>query len=119
MTPLSSLEQDLLVIGLDDYVGLWQFVWVLRHTGTPESVDVREQVLESVRRLLEGGYTQPGRLLDDGAFAPWSSAADDSVRRIDREWQALGRDPNIPDICWFSNTAAGDELARSLMREPS
>jgi hypothetical protein len=38
--------------------------------------------------------------------------------RISREWSDLGKDPNILDICWFSNTAAGDEAGRQVRTEP-
>lgn len=33
------------------------------------------------------------------------------MKRIEREWAALDGDPNIDDICWFSDTARGDALA--------
>jgi hypothetical protein len=41
---------------------------------------------------------------------------EDAINRIERAWRNLGHDPNIPDICWFSNTELGDQVARDLLK---
>jgi hypothetical protein len=112
MTELSPLERGLLVEGLEDYIGLWQFVRHLTRQEPPLSDDqVRDATVASVRRLVEGGLMTPGHLVGDGGFAPWEEEGAAAVPRIEREWAALGRPP---DICWFSNTSAGDDVARRL-----
>jgi hypothetical protein len=116
VSDLTELERELLVEGLGDYVGLWEFAsWLRTHEPSATDEEVRRKATEAVRRLVVGGHMSPGALTDGGGFSPWTSDAGESLQRIDREWRALGRDPTIAEICWFSNTPSGDALARELL----
>jgi hypothetical protein len=86
----------------EDVLGLWQLCRSARYDGgakTPE--EVKTMVLGFVRRLLENGV-QAVEIRDQ---RPWSDQNPDSViERISREWDALGREPNVPDIVWFKRS---------------
>ena len=112
MSALSDIRKEILVEGLDDYVGLWELPWILRRR-KPESTDdeVRERALEILSPLLREGLIEAGALRDDGDFLPWPCTPEEALARIDKEWRELGQDPNIGQVCWFSNTASGDRAA--------
>ena len=112
MSALWDIRREILVEGLEDYVGLWQLPWILRRK-KPDSTDdeVREQALEIVGSLLREGLVEPGALQENGGFLAWTCTPRESLARIDKEWRELGQDPNIGQVCWFSNTASGDESA--------
>ena len=115
MIELDDITREVLVEGLDDYVGIWEFAWLLRSRHPDISVDaVREAALDRISRLVEHGLMVPGRLLDEGGFDPWPSSPADCVERIRVEWGALGRDPEIGDICWLSSTSQGEIVARQI-----
>jgi hypothetical protein len=90
--------------GRDDHVGLWQLVRAVREDlGLRDPVEVRAATLDLVRVLLaehgiEAGFPAP----DGRGFLPWSSRPDETIDRIARGWDALGRDPNIGEIVWFN-----------------
>lgn len=114
---LSAAEEAFLIEGLEDWIGLWRFVRDARDERPSATADeIRELVMPTVRKLVAGGYIRPGRLTDERpGFTEWQEGADEAVERIDSEWRALGRDPNIPDICWFTNTELGNRVARKIL----
>jgi hypothetical protein len=113
MRTLAEIRQELLAEGRDDYVGLWEFAWILRRS-KPSCTDdeIREVALEVLGPLLSKGLMEPGALQENGGFLAWTCTPEEALARIDKEWRALGQDPNIGEVCWFSNTSAGDEVAR-------
>ncbi|MCP3999196.1 MAG: hypothetical protein GY722_29645 [bacterium] len=116
MNHLSEIQRDLLVEGLDDYVGLWQVARAVRREAPHYTNDnVRERSLKELGLLLHAGYIKPGQLTEDGGFLEWQLGPAESLKRIDSEWRELGHDPNIYQICWFSNTNEGDEAAQAEM----
>lgn len=86
----------------EDVLGLWQLCRSARYdwgARTPE--EVKTMVLGFVRRLLENGV----HAVEVGDQRPWPNQNPDSViERISREWDALGREPNVPDIVWFKRS---------------
>jgi hypothetical protein len=121
MTELNDREREFLIEGLDDWIGLWRFARAARDDQPAATVDaIREQTLPMIRKLVVGEYMKAGALTEDATgFVPWNEQGEAAVARIDREWRALGRDPNIPDICWFENTPRGDQVARELLQARS
>jgi len=85
----------------EDLVGLWEIVKeVEERTGPGE--DAPERALELVRALLRRGLRAGDSPYSAGGYRPWPNQEPDAViDRIRREWLALGRTPNIPDIAWF------------------
>jgi len=115
---LDVVERELLIEGLDDWIGLWRFARDTRDEN-PEATgdEIRERAMGRVRRLLVGGLMRPGKLEQDRCgFSEWGLSTEDAINRIERAWHELGHDPNIADICWFSNTELGDQVARDLLK---
>ena len=86
-----------------DYVGLWQVTGTVMHNfKLSEASKIREMTLTIVRQLLDSGLCAVD-LAPGGRCTPWSDQEPESVvRRIEAEWNALGRDPDIGDIVWFN-----------------
>ena len=86
----------------DDIVGLWKIVKELENMGADPAA-LREQTLAVVRSLLARGPLTGDPPYSANGFQVWADQKPDGViSRIRREWLALGRVPNIPDIVWFS-----------------
>jgi hypothetical protein len=105
MEMLSKVRDDFLVECADDYVGLWSAVRQVRAVfggGPPEKV--QEATLRILRELLREGLIVAGVPTKAGDLVPWQSPPNETVERIRHEWSALGRDPNIGDIVWFTAT---------------
>ena len=85
-----------------DVVGLWELCRAAREDwGAKTPQEVRERVLSLVRALLRNGV-QAVEVLDQ---RPWPTQdPDEVVERISREWDTLGREPNVPDIVWFKRS---------------
>jgi hypothetical protein len=84
-----------------DLVGLWEIMQkVEQETGPGELA--RQQTLAVVSALLARGLRAGDPPYSAGGYRPWANQEPAAViERIRREWQALGRPPNIPDIAWF------------------
>jgi hypothetical protein len=82
-----------------DVIGLWNLSRAARQdfgARTPE--EVKSLVLGFARELLASGV----QAINVGDGRPWPDQHPDSViERISREWDALGHEPNVPDIVWF------------------
>jgi hypothetical protein len=83
-----------------DHVGLWALIGAVKDAepeGTAE--DVRSMTMEVLRYALERSDAVAGHF--DGktyAFVPWEGSADDVIARAEREWDVLGREPNIGEV---------------------
>lgn len=86
-----------------DYVGLWQVVRRVSKADDKTSEEtIRHETLEMVRALLHRGLVV-GRLTREGGFEPWINQDPNVVlEQIDAKWRALGRRPDIDDICWLN-----------------
>jgi hypothetical protein len=82
-----------------DVLGLWQLCRSAhRDWGVENPQEVKALVLSFVRAVLAHGI----QAVDVVDQRPWPSQDPDRViERISREWDALGREPNVPDIVWF------------------
>jgi hypothetical protein len=85
-----------------DYVGLWQVVSAVVHDYQVSSpADIRRLTMEIVRGLLASGF-EAVDLRPGGGRIPWADQRLDVVlARIDHEWDALGKEPDVGDIVWF------------------
>ncbi len=85
-----------------DVIGLWNLYNAARHDwGAKRPEEIRALVLGFVRELLANGV----QAINPGDLRPWPNQQPDSViERISREWDELGREPNVPDIVWFKKT---------------
>ncbi len=103
---MSKSEIDELIQGYErevlDEIGLWQVV-AAGQWRKLKGRDLREFVIDVVREMLARGF-RPGMHdpNDDFKLAPWPEQDHQAIiRRIETEWDALGRDPSIADIAWF------------------
>jgi hypothetical protein len=96
-----DLIERFLAEASDDEVGLWEIAReVERRTGP--SPAAMEETLAIVRELLSRGLQAGDPPYSAGGYRAWPNQQPDAViERIRREWTALGRTPNIPDIAWF------------------
>lgn len=39
------------------------------------------------------------------------------MEKVERDWRALGRPPDLGDVCWLANTAAGDTRAKAIVEQ--
>ena len=84
----------------DDYVEIWALPWHLRRL-VPNVSDARVHDMAEVilRELTDSGVVIGDLSGESGVFSPWVGPV---VERVMREWEQLGRDPNIGEIAWLS-----------------
>jgi hypothetical protein len=113
MTPEDVLE-CLVEECKEDHVGLWRIVNAVRfHLGSVDRLETRAIALRLVRSLLHERGMLAGHPAPDGRhFVPWDLPPDQAVRRIDREWSALGREPDIGEVAWFTSPQEPPEQTR-------
>ncbi|HEY5314622.1 MAG TPA: hypothetical protein VIK18_18965 [Pirellulales bacterium] len=83
----------------DDYVGLWSILRQVREARYPQPKAV---TLALLRYLLSTGIIEAGEPDASGGFQVWKTSADETMSRIGSEWSALGHDPDLGDIAWFT-----------------
>ena len=88
----------------EDHVGLWSVLWDARRLFPDASQeDLMEITLSMLRDLLVRGDIVAGFPEAGGrAFKKWDDSPDAIIARIKKEWEELGRDPNIGEIVWFT-----------------
>ena len=107
MSKLRPEYQEILAECDDDYVGLSSMVGVLRQ-GLPSTAGevnwdtLRTVTIPVLKELLRDFDVKVGDLTIARGFTPWDLGTEESLQRIDREWEALGRDPTIGEIAWFT-----------------
>lgn len=89
----------------EDHVGLWRIVNAVRFDlGSADAAQTRALALRLVRGLLQERGMQVGCPAPDGRhFVPWDLTPDQAIHRIENEWTALGREPNIGELAWFTS----------------
>jgi hypothetical protein len=50
---------------------------------------------------MQAGHPTP----DGRHFVAWDLSPDQAVDQIEREWLALGREPGIGEVAWFTSAA--------------
>ena len=113
--PVAALEAVLRELH-EDYVDLDFVSTRLQGSlGQVHSDQLREQTLSLVRHLLIEDLVKGG-LLGSEVFEEWGLSADETIARINSEWDALGRPLNCWDIVWFGLTEKGKVVAEKLHR---
>src|SRR5439155_13366294 len=88
----------------DDHVGLWEIVNAVQFDlGCQDPRQIQALTLQLVRDLLSRRGMRVGHPAPDGRqFVSWDLSSDEAVSRIERAWSALGREPNIGEVAWFT-----------------
>ena len=92
--------------GQSDVVGLWTVLWQVRAELPSLTVqEAKAATLEVIRDALDRVEVVVGEFREQDfettSFICWQTPVPDAIRRIDSEWVALGRDPNLGEIAWF------------------
>ena len=106
MTPDEVLE-SLVEECHEDHVGLWEIVNAVQFDlGLSNPEETRTMTLRLVRRVLSERGMQVGHPAPDGRhFVAWDLPTDQAVSRLEQEWSALGREPNIGEVAWFTRSS--------------
>ena len=118
MTELDPLIDELVVAGSDDWVDAAEVAWIAKSMGPPESSEaIRDLSVRLIGKVLGDGLMRIGEVtVTDRGFAAWEVSIDEAVERVDREWRALDREPDLGDVFWLENTLRGEQLAAEVLR---
>ena len=111
MTSVDACVEEVLKRGLEDWIQAAEVASVAKVTGGQRTdLGIQTLALEVVAELVRSRLMKPGDVTEDG-FHEWDLEPDDALNRISREWKALGRLPELGEVCWLSNTSDGDRKA--------
>ncbi len=120
MMTIEEVKKDLIIECSEDEVGLWVVLWYVRnHVKIEDLGERRQMTLKIVYDLLKEELIQAIDPYQRHPYEMWSLSPEETIARIEREWDALGREPNIADIVEFIITEKGDEVAKKLLEEDS
>ena len=119
---------DLLMRGADDLIQAAEVASIAMQVGgasTPDEMRVLSlQVIREVlaQRLMEigdavGVGSHPTYVYAQVEFQTWGLSCEAAMARVEREWKALGRNPNLGEICWLRSTKQGKERGEKLLTE--
>src|SRR5262245_19733937 len=101
MRDLEQMVKDFAQEARNDTVGFWRIVNAVRdEVGERSEAGVRAASLEVVEGLLNSGL-EVVDYYEGRGWAKWPEQDRAILARIEQEWNALGRDPSLGDICWF------------------
>ena len=111
---LRECLDDLLVCGLDDWIQAAEIASVARTIGAAVTeVEVRDLSLRLVRELIGQDLMEVGAVTESG-FTSWEISVDQALRRIEQEWRALPKGPDLGDVCWLNLTKKGEVQAKEV-----
>ncbi len=86
-------------------------MWSLgEEVGSADPQERREMTMKAISDLLKANFVQAGFIIADGVgFEPWQLTAKEALERVEREWDALGRELDIGEIVWFEITEKSRE----------
>jgi hypothetical protein len=117
-----EIRNELLDRGLDDILQLSEMAGVARRHlgGSPSEDEVMRVTTEIIGELVDAGYAIVGDVAknDEGILyiSSWGLGSADTIKRIEDEWRALGRPPNLGDVCWLELTESGRAHALDVYR---
>jgi hypothetical protein len=103
---IQQIRRALVEEGQSDVGGLWAVLGQVKaEMPSWTAEESKKATLEVIRDALNREELVVGEFREhDGkttSFTPWQVSVTDALRRIDAEWVALGREPNLGDIAWF------------------
>lgn len=113
MNTIQKCVDELLEAGKDDFVYLGEVIRIVESAYSTTPAELRARTLEVIKAVLSDGLMELGDLKREGFFK-WELPEAECVRRVDREWQAMEKDPSLPFIVWLRNTPKGDESAERI-----
>jgi hypothetical protein len=115
MTAKDQLREQILDVGLDDWVSLAEVETIIGHyqlAGT--AVEGQQLVLDAVRSLLEDGLAEvgvpPGR--GETVFCPWPGSIDEVMAQLAERYVGHYSDPDSWEYgIWIGLTDEGERVA--------
>jgi hypothetical protein len=118
-TVLEDLALEVLEHGLDDWLYLAEVEYTIRDRLQSEPAeDSKKTCFALLEYLLANQLSELGDLKSVGGevrFVPWGLDIEASLNKVERRWARYGgpRDESgANDVCWLSNTEAGNQVAR-------
>lgn len=113
---LKACLDEIVKLGAEDWLDASSVASVAITVGGAASVDsIRELSIRFISEAVRRGLVEIGDLDDRiRGFRKWPVAADRAIARIQQDWESLGRNPSVGEVCWLANTREGDALAREL-----
>ena len=105
----------IIIMGIDDWVSLSNIEGVVCYnSGQAPNADVKRLALATLREILHQGLMEVGYLRKDG-FHKWEMSEREAMEEIDRIWDINEPERKWGYICWFQNTAKGNEKGEELI----
>ncbi|MEK7528606.1 MAG: hypothetical protein AAB592_02485 [Patescibacteria group bacterium] len=112
---MSEREKSIVEKCTKQPLDLWGVIDINNTYKSKYAVKIQEKTFQILRDLLEFGLIQAGFPTSDGRkFNPWKTSSEDTISRIISELDALGREPTIGEIVWFTTTLKGDKETAKL-----
>lgn len=120
---ISDCINDTLMSGCDDWVYLAEILSFVRTRLNPKTdSELRQHVMQIVEQLIIGDLMELGDVDVAGewdtseGFRKWNLSKEESLNRLARDWDALGRNPSLWELCWLRITPKGDAIGRELLK---
>src|SRR3954465_9726050 len=99
---LQECVNDLVMRGCDDWLDASEVASVAIQVGRARTADqVRDLSLGVIPAAVQQGLMEVGDLPEQGRrLRLWPMTPPECLERIEREWNALGRNPTLSEICW-------------------
>jgi len=117
MKDFDTLRDQVLVMGLDDWVPLLAVDMAAMKAGWNDE-ERRDVVLAAIQSLAEGGLVEIGELIRGAGFRPWGTSVDTSIARLRARYR-VAPDDEIETSdqwwfdCWLNNTPSGDQRGQA------
>jgi len=103
---IAVIKRALVEEAQSDVVGLWAVLWRVKNELPSLSLEeAKAATLEVIHDALSREEIVVGEFggedKETTSFIPWQASLTDALLRIEREWVALGREPNLGEIAWF------------------
>lgn len=105
---IEGVIDELVIRGADDWVHASEVAWLVRGLAQAGSGDAPSAAFRLILQVINRGLMIPGDIKTGSGFVAWHLDAAESLRRIEREWRKLGRDPKAGEVVWLANTEAGE-----------
>ena len=117
-TPSSSLLNELVLSGLDDWVHDAEVCGNIARRVAESPDDRRIVAIGIVTAALTSNLVDAGQIDSEGNFQPWEMSPTAAASKIAIDWLSLPSPDCAPgELFWLQNTAHGDSLARDSHSE--
>ncbi len=111
-----KMKADILACCNDDYCDLSFIIGVI-HDYEDLTINKKEKVLKTIYELLDEKLLISGVPIGGGGeFNLWKGSVDEIIFKIKKEWDVLGKDPQMWEIVWFDITSEGKVELKELLK---